>query len=103
MKFVLLIFVLAVGVYSAPTDISDNNMGDIITVGVKADLDLNNQIDATVIDFLAQFAQLQNIGIGGGGGRNDYLGSLPHKAANKMPAISPEMFQNFAKLLSESQ
>lgn len=101
MKFLILIFaLLAVGVFSAPTQISDNNIGDIITVGVKADLNLNSQIDATIVDFLAQFRNLQNVGIGGGS-RN--LNPFSQKTAFKMPALSPETFQNFAKLLSESQ
>ena len=100
MNFLLLIFAsLAVGVFSAPMQISDNNIGDIITLGVKADLNLTNQIDATKMDLMAQFRNLQNVGIGGG--RN--LRQGPQKSAFNMPAISPEMFQNFAKLLSESQ
>lgn len=102
MNFLLLIFAsLAVGVCSAPMQVSDNNIGDIITLGVKADLNLTNQIDATKFDFLAQFRNLQNVALGGGGGRN--LSPNSQKSAFNMPAISPEMFQNFGKLLSESQ
>jgi hypothetical protein len=44
---ILVIFALVAAVYSAPTDISDNNIGDIVNVGVNADLTVSNQIDFT--------------------------------------------------------
>lgn len=105
MKFALLIVAtLAVSALSAPTQITDNNIGDIITVGVKADLELDNKIDATLVNLLASFYNNQKIKIGGGYDYDNDNGILGNKGAGaSMPSISPEMIQNFAQLLSQSQ
>lgn len=70
MKF-LVIFALVAAVYSAPTDISDNNIGDIINVGINADLNVQNQIDLTSVSFEFIRRNWQAILLSLGGGRDN--------------------------------
>jgi hypothetical protein len=69
-------------------------LGDIINVGIKADLTQNNDVTANIFGLLAQYYNAQLIGISPPGNR---------QASAKMPAISPELIQYFAKALSEQK
>lgn len=74
MKFIavfLIAFVVFVSAEDGPTKISDNNVGDIINVGIKANAKIDNKIDATLIQVLLDVLNKQKIQIGGGNG-NDY-------------------------------
>lgn len=76
---------------------SDNNIGDIVNVGVKADLNLKNDIDVDIYTLLASLYNKQVIGIGVD---PDFDLGIPY-GKQKSGVISPEMIQNFAKLLSQ--
>lgn len=101
MKIVAVFLIsLALGVFSAPTDISDNNIGDIITVGVKADLNLKNDISASLFNLLGARTNGQSIGINRNRGNQDFQ---PLMKRASMPSISPDFIKNISKMLSESQ
>lgn len=97
MKFLIFLLIsLFCGVFSAPTNISENNIGDIITVDVKADLNLKNDISASLFNLLGARTNAQSLGINRGRRNQDYmpLGRSP---------ISPDFIKNFSKMISENQ
>lgn len=78
MKF-LAVLLLAVALVSAddgPTKISSNNVGDIVTVGVKAKADISNKIDATIIGVLLKYLNAQGIFVNTGD--DDYYPNYPN-------------------------
>lgn len=54
MKFLaFLIFATIIAIiHSAPTQISDNNVGDIINVDISADVDVQTSVDVTVFNMI---------------------------------------------------
>lgn len=97
MKFIavtLLAFIAAVA--SAPTSISDNNVGDIITVGINANVELSNHVEQNIISVILALLNQQALVVAGG---ND--GQVP---AQQLPAklnITPEMIERVKGLLSK--
>lgn len=89
---------MAFDVFSAPTDISDNNMGDIITVGINADLNLKNDISASVFNLFGARTNRQSLEINRNRRNQDYV-----QRSAIMPIISSDFVNNFSKMLSESQ
>lgn len=62
MKFTALtILALVAAVYTAPTSISDNNIGDIITVGIKANVSLQNEVNQSIVNVLLAYLNQQAI------------------------------------------
>jgi hypothetical protein len=59
MKSALVLLSLVAAIAAAPTQISENNVGNIITVGVNADVDVSSQVDVTVLAFLAALMNQQ--------------------------------------------
>jgi hypothetical protein len=92
MKIVIALLALVVAISAAPTQINDNNVGDIVNVGVKANLDVVNNIDYTRVNVDVLVKILQSLLIQGGD-RNGG-GILP---AN----ISPEMIQQFMQAMQK--
>lgn len=64
MRTLVLIAALVAVVCTAPTSIDDNNIGDIVNVGVHANLDVQNNIDVTRISAEAIWRNLQSIILG---------------------------------------
>lgn len=106
MKTIVAIFALIVAVSAAPTQITDNNVGDIINVGIKADLDLVNKIDIDKYSVDVLLRNLQAILLRGGGGGLDLDFDRP-AVPPPMPAlpkeISPEMIQAFMKSIQNGK
>lgn len=62
MKFVAItLFALIAAVCAAPTSISDNNVGDIVTVGVNAKLDISSKIDQNIVNVIVALLNQQGI------------------------------------------
>lgn len=62
MKFIIAAaFALIVAVAAAPTSITGNNIGDIVTVGINADLKLNNTINQDIVAVLFALLNQQAI------------------------------------------
>lgn len=90
MKFTIVcLFAIIVAINAGPTQITDNNVGDIITVGVNANLDIDNKIDATLVNVLVEILNRQLLRVNPSGIRG-----------NSEPSISPELIQNVVQMLS---
>lgn len=62
MKFVALtVLALVAAVYAAPTSISDNNIGDIINVGINADIKIDNKVDQDIVNVILAYLNQQAI------------------------------------------
>lgn len=62
MKFaavILLAFVAAIA--ANPVSVSDNNIGDIITVGINANAELSNKVDQNIINVIVALLNQQAI------------------------------------------
>ncbi|EAT43402.1 AAEL005159-PA [Aedes aegypti] len=63
MKALFLALVIAIsGVSCGPISVSDNNIGDIISVGVNVEADIKSEINASIVNILV--ALLANIDLG---------------------------------------
>jgi hypothetical protein len=74
MKLLAVFLIAAIALASAqgPSKISSNNVGDIVNVDVNARANINNTVDATIVNVLLRFLNAQLISVGGGGnGGND--------------------------------
>lgn len=69
MKIFVFVFALVVIASSAPTSITDNNVGDIVNVGIKAKLDQTNDISLQALkaEFIYKNLQAIILALGGGG------------------------------------
>lgn len=64
MKFSVIFFLAFIAaVYSAPSQISDNNVGDIVNVAVKGNLVLDNTVDAFLASLTGQYKNDQRLDI----------------------------------------
>lgn len=95
MKFLAIVVIaLIAAVSSAPTQISDNNVGDIITIGVNANLNLSNQVDMDIVNVIVGLINQQGA-VGSPGGE-----AVPFLPATK--TISPELMEKITRALSKN-
>jgi hypothetical protein len=103
MKFVavtLLAFIAAAA--AGPISVSDNNVGDIVTVGVNANLSLNNEINANLVSVIAAILNQQAIVVAANGNSLDAgAPNLPSEQLPKLPEISPEMIEKIKSMLTK--
>lgn len=80
MKFTA-VFLLAfvATAYASPTSIKDNNIGDIVTVGVNANLQLENHVKQNLLSVLVALLNQQGILVG-----------LPGRDGNDSPTPAEE-------------
>jgi hypothetical protein len=56
MKFIAIFFAACVAAIVAdPISLKDNNLGDILNVGVNANVDLKNQVDQNIVNALQRY------------------------------------------------
>lgn len=68
MKLILIaLFAIIVVISAAPSQITNNNVGDIVNVGIDADLDIVNKIDLTKVNIEVILRNLQAIILALGG------------------------------------
>jgi hypothetical protein len=48
-----------IAIHAAPTEISENNLGDIVNVNVHADANIRNEINANMIDIILQWINME--------------------------------------------
>ena len=95
MKFIAIVVIaLIAAVSSAPTQISDNNVGDIITVGINANLNLSNQVDMDIVNVIVGLINQQ-----AAVGPLDGPVALPALSSTKN--ISPELLESIKRILSK--
>lgn len=60
MKFVvILLLTFIVAIYASPVKVSDNNIGDIVTVAVNAKVELDNHVHQDIISVIAALINQQ--------------------------------------------
>lgn len=101
MKFVLVaIFGVIAAVSAGPMQMSDNNMGDIISVGVNLEADITSSVDQNIVSVIVALLNNQEIDV-------DLLDQIKGAAAGKPASadnklqITPEMIQKFQQLMSK--
>src|SRR4051812_17445991 len=98
MKFIAVtLLALIAAVASAPTSISDNNVGDIITVGINANVELSNHVEQNIISVILAYLNQQAIVVGRPGGNAGE--DLP---AQPFPKITPEMIERVKSLMTKA-
>lgn len=94
MKFVaVLLFAFVAAAVAGPVSISDNNIGDIVTVGVKANLEVSNQIEQNIISVIVALLN-QQVGVVRVPGDGPSAPNLPN-----LPKLSPELREKLRELL----
>lgn len=70
MKIFVFVFALIVAISTAPTSITDNNVGDIINVGIHANLNQTNDISLQALkaEFIYKNLQAIILALNGDGG-----------------------------------
>ena len=108
MKFLAVITLscLIASISSAPTQISENNIGDVVNVGVHANVDVSSQVDVTLINIMAKLLS-QNLAVivpprnpPTESPIETTVGPDPQPAIPNIPKITPEMIDQFRGLLS---
>jgi len=100
MKFVAIaLLAFAAAVSANPINVSGNNVGDIVTVGVNLNAVLSNSVDQNIVNVIAAILNQQAIAVGGG----EEASQVP--AVPEVPEvlsqmhITPEMIEKFTKLM----
>ncbi|CAO1437066.1 unnamed protein product [Diamesa tonsa] len=94
MKFLAIVVIaLIAAVSSAPTQITDNNVGDIITIGINADLNLSNNVDVDIVNVIVGLIN-QQAAID-----DDSSVAVPLLPATK--TITPELLESIKRILSK--
>ena len=92
MKFLAIVVIaLIAAVSSAPTQITDNNVGDIITIGINADLNLSNKVDVDIVNVIVAALNQQTSG-------SDDDSSI---AVPLLKSIKPELLESIKRILSK--
>lgn len=106
MKVIVALFAIIAVVAAAPTQISDNNMGDIVNVGVDLNANISNHVDQNIVAVLVALLNQQGIVIGD-------LPDIPEGIVPPAPLpagspavqqpfeITPEMIDQFKTLLTK--
>lgn len=89
MKLVAItLLALIAAVAASPINVSDNNVGDIVTVDVDAKIDINNEINQKILSIILL-------------GQGDGKIRLPD--APELRNLSPEMIENISQLMPKKQ
>lgn len=97
---VLVILLLAIAplILSAPSQITDNNVGNIVNVGIRGNLTAYNRVDLTLINFLAAMYNRQLTVVAAPAGpemeQNSEISAIPSE-------ITPEMIEQFKEYMKD--
>lgn len=96
MKFVAITLLAFVAVAIAgPVKVADNNIGNIVTVGVNANAVLDNHVEQNIISIIVALLNQQVLAVGG----ND--GQVPAEHLPTDFKITPEMIEKVKGYLSQ--
>lgn len=94
MKFAaVFVLVFVAAVIAGPINVSDNNVGDIVTVGINANVQLSNHIEQNIISVIIALLNQQVLGVIGS------EGGAPADASKIQ--ITPEMIERVRSLLTQ--
>lgn len=98
MKFVLVaVLALIAAVSAGPVQLTDNNMGDIVSVGVNLEADITSNIDQNIVSVIVALLNNQEIDVD----LLDQVKTGGKPAADNKLQITPEMIQKFQQLMSK--
>lgn len=98
MNFVLVaVLALIAAVSAGPVQVSDNNMGDIVSVGVNLEADITSNIDQNIVSVIVALLNNQEIDVD----LLDQVKTGGKPAADNKLQITPEMIQKFQQLMSK--
>jgi hypothetical protein len=89
MKIIFAIVLLIVSTTAAPVSISNNNIGDIVTVGVGLNAVLSNNVEANIITVLA--ALLNQQALAADIGVNDHDHDHNHVSNESLIPVAPQV------------
>jgi hypothetical protein len=96
MKFTaVFLLALVAAVLAGPVQISDNNVGDIVTVGVNANANLSSEVNVNIISVILALLNQQALIVAGQDGE-----ASPTPAQPRFQ-ITPEMIEKVKSLLSK--
>lgn len=107
MNFIGITLLACIAAVSAnPVNVSNNNIGDIVTVGINANAVLSSQIDQNIFSVIAALLNQQAIGVSAG--QNALEESAPAEAPEEVPepkdvqvpAASAEVVEQLRKQIS---
>jgi hypothetical protein len=97
MKFVAIALLAFVATAIAgPVSISDNNVGDIVTVGINANAQLSNQVDQTIVNVLLGLLNQQAVVVA----PSADTAAAPVETP-KLPEITPAMIEKVKAFLKQ--
>lgn len=101
MKFAVAIALIAciATVLAAPIDISDNNIGNIITVGISGSAVVSNNIDENTINVILALLNQQAAVVAGSDVLSDTVADAP--AETQKFNIAPDMIEKFTQLITK--
>jgi hypothetical protein len=95
MKFVAIaLFACIAAAVAGPIEVSDNNIGNIVTVGLSANAVLSNQVDQTIVNVILALLNQQAAVVATDG-------AAP-AAAPALPEITPEMIEKVKSFLTSA-
>ena len=115
MKFVAItLFAFVAAAIAAPTNISGNNVGDVVTVGINANAVFSNSINQNILSVIAALLNQQAIGVApgqsGSDGNDHFENEIPQikdievspEVVDKIKEhITPEMIEKFKHLVKQ--
>lgn len=108
MKFLAVITLscLIALISSAPSQMNNNNVGDIVNVGIRADVGVSSQVDVTLMNIMAKLLT-QNLAVivppqndQPIDPTNSPIEPQPVEPIPSIPKITPEMIEQFKGILS---
>lgn len=103
---ILSLFALSSG---APSQITNNNVGDIINVALKGTVDFNNQVDLTLVNIILGFLSQQSAIVVAPADEVESAQEAiiaDHEALSEQPQIpkvTPEIIEKFKNYLKDYQ
>lgn len=99
MKFAaIIVLALIAAVYSAPTSVSDNNIGNIVNVDVSGSVDIDNTVNTDIVSVIIKLMNQQALLVASRGGDDDDDG-VP--TPSKVPKLSPEMINKLKSMMAK--
>lgn len=101
MKFAaVIILALIAAVCAAPTSVSDNNIGNIVNVGISGSIDIDNTVNTDITNIIIAILNQQALLVAS---RNpdDDDDDIGGPTPSKVPKLSPEMIHKLKSMLAK--
>lgn len=104
MKLIILTILSIIALtLAAPSQITNNNVGDIINVGVHGQIDYNSQVDVTLINIILGFLNSQSGVVVAPADEVEQIKSAVIPDQPQVPSLTPEIIESFKSYLRDYQ